>query len=127
LEKKINFITAVNNVDFKVADDGTLNLNEIAPEKVAGLVELNTKVGTLETDLTTVKNAVEHAETGLIALNTKINTLSANLNNYVTVENFNKTVGNLDALLESTAGTITTQINDIYTRLTWQELDDVSI
>lgn len=126
LENKINFITAVNTVDFTVKD-GTLNLNEIVPEKVTGLVELNTKVGTLETDLTTVKNVVEHEETGLVALNTKINTLSANLNNYVTVENFNKTVGNLDALLESTAGTITTQINDIYTRLTWQELDDVNI
>lgn len=120
LQNKINFITAVNNVDFTVTD-GTLNLNEIAPEKIVGLVELKTKVGTLETNLATVKNAVEDEETGIIALNTKITNLSTTMNGFVTKTEFNKVVGNLDSLLEAEIN-IMNEIDDINSRLTWQEL-----
>lgn len=125
LQNKINFITAVNNVDFTVVN-GTLNLNEIAPEKISGLVDLSTKVGNLETYLNSLKESIEHEDTGLLALNTKVTNLSTALTNYVTIDDFNKTVGNLDALLAATSGTIIEKIDDIYTRLTWQELDDIN-
>lgn len=120
---KINFITAVDTSTFAVVDS-TLNLKEISADKVVGLTDLNTKVGNLETALNQLKSDVNNETTGLTAVNTKIANLETSLNNYVTKVEFNKTVGNLDALLASNT-TIIKQIEDINSRLTWQELNEL--
>jgi predicted nucleic acid-binding Zn-ribbon protein len=120
---KINFITAVDTSTFTVVDS-TLNLKEISADKVVGLTDLNTKVGNLETALNQLKSDVDDEITGLVAVNTKIANLETSLNNYVTKVDFNKTVGNLDALLASNT-TIIKQIEDINSRLTWQELNEL--
>ena len=122
LQDKINFITAVDTSHFTVTN-GTLYLNEISADKVTGLSDLVTKVGNLETSLKTLEDAVNHETSGLAAVNTKVSNIENSLSNYVTIENFNKTVGDLNTLLTSTNGTIVKQIEDINARLTWQELE----
>ena len=117
---KINFITAVDTSTFTVVNS-TLNLKEVSADKVVGLTDLNTKVGNLETAFNQLKSDIDDETTGLVAVNTKIANLETSLNNYVTKVEFNKTVGNLDALLASNT-TIIKQIEDINSRLTWQEL-----
>ena len=126
---KLNYITAVDGTNFTVTN-GTLYLNEIAAEKVTGLPALITKVGNLETSLKTLEDAVNDKTSGLSAVNARVLTLEQTVealdDNYVTVVNFNKTVGDLNTLLQSSNGTIIAQIEDINTRLTWQELDSLS-
>jgi hypothetical protein len=43
------------------------------------------------------------------------------LNSYVTLDNFEKTVGNLNDLLAANSS-LSAQVNEIKTQLTWQDL-----
>jgi hypothetical protein len=89
---KINYISDVDASVFTVTE-GKLLFNGIAMDKVVGLNDLNTKVDNLENSL----------------------------NNYITIAQFNQTVGNLDNLLSANK-TLAQDIESIYERLTWQEL-----
>lgn len=126
VKEKLNYITAVDGTSFTVTN-GTLYLNEISADKVTGLTALVTKVGNLETSLKALDEAVNDEISGLSAVNTRVlaleNTISSLDDNYVSIGNFNKTVGDLNTLLTSTSGTIISQIEDINARLTWQELE----
>ena len=123
---KLNFIIAVDKA-FTVTN-GTLYLNDINPNKVIGLNDLISTVGNLEESFTELDSIVNNPITGLNAINTQVLTLEETIDNlsdnYVTIENFNQTVGDLNSLLDSTKGTIIEQIKEINSRLTWQELEE---
>lgn len=129
IKEKLNYITAVDGTSFTVTN-GTLHLNEISADKVTGLSTLVTKVGNLEASLKALDETVNNETSGLSAVNTRVlaleNTVNSLDDNYVSIVNFNKTVGDLSTLLTSTSGTIISQIEDINARLTWQELETVS-
>ena len=120
LKTKINFITSVDSSAFTV-ENGKLILNEIPAENVTGLSELVTKVGNLKLALDGLEEKIDDEETGLHAVNQKILTLSQSLDNYVSITNFNKTVGNLDSLLAS-GTTLAQEVEEIKARLIWQDL-----
>lgn len=100
---KINYITAVDEEKFTV-DAGTLGLKAVPKTLVTGLTE---NLNTINGNLSAVEKRVLNLEDTVI-----------------TVDVFNKTVGNLETLLTSNT-TILAQIEDINSRLTWQELDGI--
>lgn len=149
LKNKINFITSVNETNFQVIN-GQLNLLSIKQNQVENLEEtLNNKVEKNDFDLLqnkvnnldqiingytdeTTQEEIPGLSTLIPILDNRINDLEDQINNldenYVTVMNFNKVVGNLNDLLAANINiydevvTINEEINDINLRLTWQEL-----
>ncbi len=119
IQEKLNYITGVDEENFSV-NAGTLNLKAVKSSQVIGLDDLTATVNSLN-------DSVNHETTGLKAISAKVVALENNAGSYVTVAQFNKTVGNLDSLLASTTGTILEQINDLNTRLTWQDLDETIV
>lgn len=116
VQDKLNFITGVNEEEFTV-DSGILNLKAVGIGKVTGLDSVVNTVDELD-------KAVNHETTGLKAISNKVLSLEKSAGTYVTIEKFNKTVGNLDALLASATHTLVERIDDLDARLTWQNLED---
>lgn len=94
-----------------------LNTKEITPLKAT--------VGTLSTDVTTIKTNLGNITNELGAVQTAISDLQDITNSldttYVSIENFNATVGDLNTLLAAQT-TIQEQITDIWSHLTWDEI-----
>ena len=109
-----NYINSVNEDNFTVTN-GLLELKAVTPIQVTGLEQMMSTVDTLD-------KAINNETSGLTAVFTKVSNLENNLSNYVTVDNFNKTVGNLNELLNSNK-TIKSRLDEIDTRLTWQNLN----
>lgn len=109
-----NYINSVNEDNFTVTN-GLLELKAVTPIQVTGLEQMMSTVDTLD-------KTINNETSGLTAVFTKVSNLENNLNNYVTVDNFNKTVGDLNELLNSNK-TIKSRLDEINTRLTWQDLE----
>lgn len=137
--------TAVNNNHFEITNS-TLILKPISMESVTGLTELNTQVGSLRTDVTSLQTIANTLQTNYTSLSTKVGNLETSVSKntedvktinetitsmqtilnsldttYVSIESFEKIVGNMDELLLSNE-TISAQIDEIRTQLTWQSL-----
>ena len=110
---KINFITTVDTTSFTVSN-GNLSLNDISINKVSGLQNVVTKVGTLE-------DAINAEETGLNALHGRLSTIEGT---YVTQDTFNTAVGNLNDLLTNKAKDLSDRIDLLDQRMSWQDLDN---
>lgn len=117
VQDKLNYIADVNEENFSV-DSGILNLKAVSTSQVSGLDNVITTVNELD-------ETVNHETSGLKAISAKVLNLENNASTYVTIEKFNKTVGNLDALLASATTTLVERIDDLDARLTWQELDEI--
>lgn len=96
-----NYIAEVDEEEFSV-DNRKLALKAVPQSKVNGLT-----------------NALNTINANFTAVNGKILNLEEKV---ITIDVFNKTVGNLDAILAS-GKTIMSQIEDLNARLTWQELE----
>lgn len=113
-----NLSTEVGNLSNDLSGLSTTVQNlgtEIQTLKEQTLPTLSTKVGNLETAI----------NTGLEEVNGKITELDEALkaldDKFVSIEDFEKIVGNIDDLLLKNE-TISAQINEIKTQLTWQTL-----
>ena len=81
-----NFITAVDETELKV-DNGLLSIISVVPSKVAGLdTLLNNKAD---------KTAVTSLEESIGTISTKVTNLEAQLNNFVSVETYNKDIAEI--------------------------------
>lgn len=130
--------TAVDGSHFTI-NENTLSLKPITMESIPGLIELNSSVGTLTTEVGNLKTKQVNLESRvgnletltqsyageLTAVNGKITALEEALealnDNFVSIEDFNKAVGNIDELLLNDVN-LSAQISDIKLRLTWQTL-----
>lgn len=117
VQDKLNYITDVNEENFSV-DSGILNLKAVNTSQVSGLDNVITTVNELD-------EIINHETSGLKAISAKVLNLENSANTYVTIEKFNKTVGNLDALLASATTTLVERIDNLDARLTWQELSEI--
>ena len=118
---KLNFITSVDPNRFTVVNN-QLGFVPVTTSDIADFTTFSTKINNLETDVGDLIKVVGNDTTGLTAVNGKISNLEKLFDNYVTINNFNKVVGDLDTLLESNT-TIMTQIDDLNNRLIWQDLN----
>lgn len=119
---KLNFITSVDDTRFSVVN-GNLKFVPIKTTDIEDFNGFDSRVDDLETHVENLLAAVGNEQTGLSAVNSKLSDLEKVLTeNYVTINDFNAVVGNLDELLQSNT-TIIAQINDINNRLTWQDLN----
>lgn len=123
LQKEEPYISSVTT-DFQVID-GQLVLNELPASKIAGLTDMSNNVSILQTkvqSLEDILNGYTNEETaeevpGLIA------ELEAIKTNYLTIVDFNNTVGNLETLLAENT-TIVERIEEIEDALKWQDMPE---
>lgn len=126
LQNEEPYISSVT-ADFQVID-GQLVLNELPVSKIAGLTDMSNNVSILQTkvqSLEDILNGYTDEETaeevpGLIA------ELEAIKTNYLTIVDFNSTVGNLEALLAENT-TIVERIEEIEDALKWQDMPEPEI
>lgn len=118
---KLNFITSVDTNRFTVSN-GNLGFIPVTTADISDFSNFSTQLTNLDSDVKDLVRVIGDDETGLSAVNTKFSTLEKALENYVTINNFNAVVGDLNILLESNT-TIMAQIEDINDRLTWQDLN----
>ena len=123
LQNEEPYISSVT-ADFQVID-GQLVLNELPASKIVGLTDMSDNVSILQTkvqSLEDILNGYTDGETaeevpGLIA------ELEAIKTNYLTIVDFNSTVGNLEALLAENT-TIVERIEEIEDALKWQDMPE---
>lgn len=123
LQNEEPYISSVTT-DFQVID-GQLVLNELPASKIAGLTDMSNNVSILQTkvqSLEDILNGYTDEETaeevpGLIA------ELEAIKTNYLTIVDFNNTVGNLETLLVENT-TIVERIEEIEDALKWQDMPE---
>lgn len=123
LQNEEPYISSVT-ADFQVID-GQLVLNELPASKIAGLTDMSNNVSVLQTkvqSLEDILNGYTDEETaeevpGLIA------ELEAIKTNYLTIVDFNNTVGNLETLLAENT-TIVERIEEIEDALKWQDMPE---
>lgn len=123
LQNEEPYISSVT-ADFQVID-GQLVLNELPASKIAGLTDMSNNVSILQTkvqSLEDILNGYTDEETseevpGLIA------ELEAIKTNYLTIVDFNSTVGNLETLLAKNT-TIVERIEEIEDALKWQDMPE---
>lgn len=123
LQNEEPYISSVT-ADFQVID-GQLVLNELPASKIAGLTDMSNNVSILQTkvqSLEDILNGYTDEETaeevpGLIA------ELEAIKTNYLTIVDFNNTVGNLETLLAENT-TIVERIEEIEDALKWQDMPE---
>ena len=123
LQNEEPYISSVT-ADFQVID-GQLVLNELSTSKIAGLTDMSNNVSVLQTkvqSLEDILNGYTDGETaeevpGLIAELEIIKT------NYLTIVDFNSTVGNLETLLAKNT-TIVERIEEIEDALKWQDMPE---
>ena len=123
LQNEEPYISSVT-ADFQVID-GQLVLNELPASKIAGLTDMSDNVSVLQTkvqSLEDILNGYTDEETaeevpGLIA------ELEAIKTNYLTIVDFNNTVGNLETLLAENT-TIVERIEEIEDALKWQDMPE---
>lgn len=118
---KLNFITSIDTNRFTVSN-GNLGFIPITTADISDFNNFSVQLTNLDSDVKDLIRVIGNDETGLSAVNAKFSTLEKALENYVTVNNFNAVVGDLNTLLESNT-TIMTQIENINERLTWQDLN----
>ena len=118
---KLNFITSVDTNRFTVSN-GNLGFIPVTTADISDFGNFSTQLTNLDSDVKDLVRVIGDNETGLSAVNTKVSTLEKAFENYVTINNFNAVVGDLNILLESNT-TIMAQIEDINDRLTWQDLN----
>lgn len=118
---KLNFITSVDSNRFTVTN-GSLGFIPITTADITDFNSFSTQLTNLNSDVQDLIRVIGNDETGLSALDIKFSNLEKSLGNYVTIDNFNTVVGDLNNLLESNT-TIIEQIDDINNRLTWQDLN----
>lgn len=123
LQNEEPYISSVTT-DFQVID-GQLVLNELPASKITGLTDMSNNVSILQTkvqSLEDILNGYTDEETdeevpGLIA------ELEAIKTNYLTIVDFNNTVGNLETLLAENT-TIVERIEEIEDALKWQDMPE---
>ena len=123
LQNEEPYISSVTT-DFQVID-GQLVLNELPASKIAGLTDMSNNVSILQTkvqSLEDILNGYTDEETaeevpGLIT------ELEAIKTNYLTIVDFNNTVGNLETLLAENT-TIVERIEEIEDALKWQDMPE---
>ena len=111
-----NYIKSIDENNF-IVQNGLLGLKAVAPGQIEGLTQVIATVEELNQSITSPTS-------GLSAISAKVLNIETNLNNYVTIDAFNKTVGNLDNLMNQNK-TIISRLDDLDSRLTWEELDQL--
>ena len=123
-------INGVTNEDGEVVEKGLTDhiadhataigdLNETTNELVDLVNGLKTTQEELVETVQTLGNTVDEHSTAIEELQSSVESFATT---YVSLANFNKVVGNMDALLTREASIID-QIDDIYERLEWGELE----
>ena len=117
------YISSVTT-DFQVID-GQLVLNELPASKIAGLTDMSNNVSILQTkvqSLEDILNGYTDEETAeeVPGLITELEAIKAN---YLTIVDFNNTVGNLETLLAENT-TIVERIEEIEDALKWQDMPE---
>lgn len=113
LGAEVNKINEVSS-EFNITDSRVLELKTIPTEKVIGLNNLISKVDSLDMIL----NGSDNSTKGLVEV---VDNLSYQLNNYITIDDFQKVVGNLEDMKINNIN-ITADIAEIKNQLSWQEL-----
>jgi chromosome segregation ATPase len=118
--------TKVGNLETNVGTLRTdiLNLQTVTGNLQTTTTELNTKVGNLTSSFETLNGTVDTHTSKLTEIGDTITNIQSAFDEldgeYVTIDNFNKAVGNIDILLQGQS--ISSQIEEIRTQLTWQSL-----
>lgn len=118
--------TKVGNLETNVGTLRTdiLNLQTVTGNLQTTTTELNTKVGNLTSSFETLNETVDNHTSKLTEIDDTITNMQSAFDEldgeYVTIDNFNKAVGNIDILLQGQ--NISSQIEEIRTQLTWQSL-----
>ena len=123
LQNEEPYISSVTT-DFQVID-GQLVLNELPASKIAGLTDMSDNVSILQTkvqSLEDILNGYTDEETAeeVPGLITELEAIKAN---YLTIVDFNNTVGNLETLLAENT-TIVERIEEIEDALKWQDMPE---
>lgn len=123
LQNEEPYISSVTT-DFQVID-GQLVLNELPASKIAGLTDMSDNVSILQTkvqSLEDILNGYTNEETAekVPGLITELEAIKAN---YLTIVDFNNTVGNLETLLAENT-TIVERIEEIEDALKWQDMPE---
>ena len=123
LKNEEPYISSVTT-DFQVID-GQLVLNELPASKIAGLTDMSDNVSILQTkvqSLEDILNGYTDEETAeeVPGLITELEAIKAN---YLTIVDFNNTVGNLETLLAENT-TIVERIEEIEDALKWQDMPE---
>ena len=123
LQNEEPYISSVTT-DFQVID-GQLVLNELPASKIAGLTDMSNNVSILQTkvqSLEDILNGYTDEETAeeVPGLITELEAIKAN---YLTIVDFNNTVGNLETLLVENT-TIVERIDEIEDALKWQDMPE---
>ena len=123
LQNEEPYISSVTT-DFQVID-GQLVLNELPASKIAGLTDMSNNVSILQTkvqSLEDILNGYTDEETAeeVPGLITELEAIKAN---YLTIVDFNNTVGNLETLLAENT-TIVERIEEIEDALKWQDMPE---
>lgn len=113
LGAEVNKINEVSS-EFNITDSRVLELKTIPTEKVIGLNNLISKVDSLDMIL----NGSDNSTKGLVEV---VDNLSYQLNNYITIDDFQKVIGNLEDMKINNIN-ITADIAEIKNQLSWQEL-----
>ena len=108
---QVNVIDSVSS-EFILSEAKELSVNTISAEKITGLEEVEA--------ITVLNSSVENINN---ILNDLVSTVNAIPDTYVSVVDFNATVGNLEELLAKQK-TIVSDIEDIYTILTWKPIEE---
>ena len=118
-EAEKNIIQDVDTTFFTISTPRVLNLKDIPQSKITGLSKDLEMIRTQTESLDKVLNGyVAQDGSSIKGLRDTVNTI---LTTYVSVDVFNKTVGNLEDLLASPT-TIVEDIVSLKERLTWQEM-----
>lgn len=121
---KLNFITSVDSNRFTI-ENGQLGLVPITTADITDFENFSVKINNLDEKIEDLFGAINNDKMGLTAVNTRLSSLEQSLENYVTVNDFNTVVGDLNTLLESNT-TIIAQIDELNSRLTWHNLEDIT-
>lgn len=117
---------AATNVIYLVGDSSTAGDNKYEEWMlVDGVFE---HIGKFDTDLSGYAT-ISYVDTQVGNLTTALNGLQSNLNNYVLTTTYNSEVGSLAALRSKTgvnSDTVVDVLIDVYDRLTWNPLPDVT-
>ena len=95
--------------------------------QISNLSSLSPVVSNLQTNVNILSTTVGNLQTTVGTLSDKISALESNTNNYVLKTTFNKVVGNLELINGvynnlNTDASVSDNLEDIYERLTWQEI-----
>ena len=123
LQNEEPYISSVTT-DFQVID-GQLVLNELPASKIAGLTDMSDNVSILQTKVQSLEDILngytdEESAEEVPGLITELEAIKAN---YLTIVDFNNTVGNLETLLAENT-TIVERIEEIEDALKWQDMPE---